>query len=116
MGLDDVGNEVVGDGVVVRSSVGNVMSITALVGTDVGLGVLGTVGESMSTSADVGANVGTKVSVATQTCGIVGQQTLRLVVPIVIVDYDRCFVVLHDCFSKIWTRWRESRLLLIPLT
>ena len=37
--LDNVGNEVVGDGVLVGSSVGNVMSITALVGTDVGLGV-----------------------------------------------------------------------------
>ena len=36
---------------------------------------------------------------ATQTCNIVGRQQLRLVVPMVIVDYDKCFVVWHDCFS-----------------
>jgi len=48
---------------------GNGVSITASVGTDVGLGASGTVGESVSTSAGVGANVGTEVSVVAEIDG-----------------------------------------------
>ena len=56
----------------------------------------------MNDGLDVGGRLNRALTVAikdmtaTQTCGIMGQLKSRLVVPIMIVDYDRCFVESHD--------------------